>query len=42
MRSGRLAMGFSGQVTLVTFSTKNIKDYVKAGEKPCLPKILTS
>lgn len=35
---GHLAMGFSGQVTLVTFSTKNIKDYGKAGEKPCLPK----
>ena len=38
VRSGCLAMGFSGQITLVTFSTKNIKDYAKAGEKPCLPK----
>lgn len=38
VRSGHLAKGFSGQVTLVTFSTKNIKDYAKAGEKPCLPK----
>lgn len=36
--SGCLAMGFSDQVTLVTLSTKNIKDCAKAGGKPCLPK----